>query len=139
MKPSTDTENYADELNGYIPFAATIGLIITKATRAHIEGEVDIRHEVTNPYENAHGGLLMSMADMLGACGAGLNMPEGKQSSLTTESKTNFIKPAALGDTLIGIATPISRGRLISVWQTEIRRKSDDVLVAVITQSQIYL
>jgi uncharacterized protein (TIGR00369 family) len=65
-------------------------------------------------------------------------MPEGAAGTTTIESKTNFIKPAMQGDTLHAVATPLSVGRRLSVWQTEITR-DDGKRVAVVTQTQIYL
>ena len=80
----------------------------------------------------------MSFADAMGAIGAHLNTPEGAAGTTTIESKTNFIKPAMEGDTLHAVCTPLSTGRRLSVWQTEITR-NDGKRVAVVTQTQIYL
>ena len=85
---------------------------------------------------NVHGGAIMTWATR-DAFGAWLNMPEGAEATTTIESKTNF-RPAMEGDTLTGICTPLSVGRRLSVWQTEITR-ADGKRVAMVTQTQIYL
>ena len=87
---------------------------------------------------NVHGGAIMSFADAMGAIGAHLNTPDGSAGTTTIESKTNFIKPAMEGDTLHAVCKPLSVGRRLSVWQTEITR-DDGKRVAVVTQTQIYL
>jgi len=54
------------------------------------------------------------------------------------ESKTNFIRPAAVGTTVFGIATPVDRGRRTQVWQTRITTH-EGKLVARVIQTQLVL
>lgn len=129
-----DLQSFSDAVN----FAAHIGIQLVAADKNRVEGKLPIRKELTNHLPNVHGGAIMSLADALGAIGAHMNVPEGSAGTTTIESKTNFIKPAMEGDTLHGVATPLSVGRRLSVWQTEITR-DDGKRVAVVTQTQIYL
>ena len=48
----------------------------------------------------------MAFADILGAAGTILNLPEGAWTT-TIESKTNFIGSAPLGSRVFGEATPV--------------------------------
>lgn len=129
-----DLQSFSDAVN----FAAHIGIQLVKAEKDCIEGKLPVKKELTNHLPNVHGGAIMSLADAMGAIGAHLNTPEGAAGTTTIESKTNFIKPAMQGDTLHAVCSPLSVGRRLSVWQTEITR-DDGKRVAVVTQTQIYL
>ena len=83
-----------------------------------------------------HGGAIMAFADMMGATGAGFNLPDGAGTT-TVESKTNFIGPAPEGTTVTAKSLPsISAGA---------RRSGHPItgengkLVAVVTQTQFVL
>jgi uncharacterized protein (TIGR00369 family) len=129
-----DLQAFSDTVN----FPRHIGIQLTKAEKNRIEGKLPVTENLTNHLPNVHGGAIMSLADAMGAIGAHLNMPEGAAGTTTIESKTNFIKPAMQGDTLHAVCTPLSTGRRLSVWQTDITR-DDGKRVAVVTQTQIYL
>ena len=85
-----------------------------------------------------HGGAIMTFADALGAVGAFAALPKGAAGTITVESKTNFLGAAPAGSVVKGRATPLSTGKRISVWQTEILR-DDGKRVAVVTQTQLVL
>ncbi|MGI9440619.1 MAG: PaaI family thioesterase [Parvibaculales bacterium] len=127
-----------EQMGNMVSFVKTLGIKLTQADKAIIAGKLLIRQEICNHEPNVHGGAIMALADALGAFGAWLNMPEGCGGTTTTESKTNFIRPALVGDTLHGKSRPLSVGRRLSVWQTEINR-DDGKLVAQVTQTQLYL
>ncbi|MDC0131943.1 PaaI family thioesterase [Alphaproteobacteria bacterium] len=129
------------EIDGFgemVNFPKTLGVQIISATEVEVVGELAVTSAITNHTPNVHGGAVMSLGDALGAIGAFLNVPEGAQGTTTIESKTNFIRPAMQGDILTGVSTPLSRGKRLSVWQTEITR-ADGKRVAMVTQTQIYL
>jgi uncharacterized protein (TIGR00369 family) len=129
-----DLQAFSDSVN----FPRHIGIELLAADKDRVEGRLPVTKDLTNHLPNVHGGAIMSLADAMGAIGAHLNMPEGAAGTTTIESKTNFIKPAMQGDTLHAVATPLSVGRRLSVWQTEITR-NDGERVAIVTQTQIYL
>lgn len=131
---SGNLQAFSDTVN----FPRHIGIQLTKAEKNRIEGKLPVTENLTNHLPNVHGGAIMSLADAMGAIGAHLNMPEGAAGTTTIESKTNFIKPAMQGDTLHAVCIPLSTGRRLSVWQTDITR-DDGKRVAVVTQTQIYL
>ena len=103
-----------------IPFAKTMGIIITSMDKEKVSGAV------------------MTFADVLGAFGGFANLPEGSNGTTTSESKTNFLNAAPEGSVVYGEATPFKIGRRQSVWQTRITLE-DGTLVAVVTQTQIVL
>ena len=129
-----DLQAFSDTVN----FPRHIGIELIASEKNRIEGRLPVTKDLTNHLHNVHGGAIMSLADAMGAIGAHLNMPKDAAGTTTIESKTNFIKPAMEGDTLHAVATPLSVGRRLSVWQTDITR-DDGKRVAVVTQTQIYL
>lgn len=82
------------------------------------------------------GGVLMALADVMGAAGAVANRPPGFSGG-TIESKSNFFG-AALGPVLSAACVPLHIGRTTSVWQTTIKN-GDGGVVAIVTQTQIAL
>ena len=84
----------------------------------------------------AHGGVLMSAADSVGAVCAFLNLPEGATTS-TIESKTNFFRGVREG-TVHTVSRPLHVGRTTIVVQTDL---TDDrgKRVAQVTQTQAVL
>lgn len=127
-----------EQMAGMVSFIKTLGVKLVRADKDGVEGQLPVVQEICNHTPNVHGGAIMSLADALGAFGAWVHMPEGCENTTTIESKTNFIRPAMVGDTLHGVCKPLSIGRRLSVWQTDITR-DDGKKVAQVTQTQIYL
>jgi 1,4-dihydroxy-2-naphthoyl-CoA hydrolase len=119
------------------PFPHLMGVEIVEATKERVRGKLVVRPDLCTSGQTIHGGAIMAFADMLGATGAFLNLPEGAGTT-TIESKTNFIGPAREGSIVVGEATPIHIGRRSSVWQTRITTEAGK-LVAVVTQTQFVL
>lgn len=121
-----------------MPFATLLGIEIIDATPERVTASLLVRSELCTTFGIMHGGAIMSFADSLGAIAGYLNLPEDANGTTTIESKTNFLKAANEGTTVIGETLPISVGRRLSVWQTTIRRE-DDKSVALVTQTQLVL
>jgi len=66
-----------------------------------------------------------------------VNLPQGAGTT-TVESKTNFVTPAPVGTRVIGVTTPVHRGRRTMIWQTRIST-AEGRLVALVTQTQLVL
>ena len=84
-----------------------------------------------------HGGVYMAFADTLGAVGTILNLPEDATTA-TTESKTNFFRPALMNSVVYGECTAVNMGRRLHTWQSHLTN-SDGKLLAVITQTQMVI
>ncbi len=128
------SSNLADTM----PFSKLMGVRIVEADTKRVTGELTVRADLCTAGGIMHGGAIMAFADALGAVGAFLNLPDGANGTTTIESKTNFLGAAPQGDTVTAIATPVSIGRRLSVWQTHITR-SDGKAVALVTQTQMVL
>jgi uncharacterized protein (TIGR00369 family) len=120
-----------------LPFANLIGMTFVHAEPDRVVAELTIRDDLCTRPAVAHGGVLMSFADTLGAAATILNLPEGAATT-TVESKTNFLAAAPAGARIVGEATPVHRGRTTMVWQTRITTDAGR-LVALVTQTQLVL
>ncbi len=126
-----------DELNEHaVPLARTLGIVMVEAGPERVVAEMTVREEICTLGNTLHGGAMMSLADIAGATGAFLSLPEGSIGTTTTESKTNMISSPPMGTKVIATATPVHKGRTSQVWQTRIERE-DGKLVALTTQTQL--
>jgi len=117
-----------------MPFARTCGIELTEAGPDLVTGSVAWAPERCTADEVMHGGVIMSLADSLGAACAFLNLPEGARTS-TIESKTNFFRGVRAGSAH-GTTHPLHVGRSTIVVQTDV---TDDEgrPVAQVTQTQV--
>lgn len=117
-------------------FPEVLGIRFVEASPDLVRADLEVRDELCTVPGILHGGAIMAFADTLGAVGTMLNLTPGAGTT-TIESKTNFVSAARAGATIVGITTPIHRGRHTMVWQTRV--ESEGKLVALVTQTQIVL
>lgn len=118
-------------------FSKLLGVELVSVAPERIEARLVAREDMGNGSGILHGGAYMAFADYLGAIGTVINLPKGAGTT-TMESKTNFFAPARLGSTVIGVSTPLHRGRRTQVWQTRLTN-AEGRLLAMITQTQMVL
>lgn len=128
------TINLADAM----PFSKLMGVVVTAASAAAVEGEITVRDDLCTAGGIMHGGAIMAFADALGAVGAVACLPECAGGTTTIESKTNFLGAAPVGAVVKGRSLPLKTGRRMSVWQTTITT-ADGKPVAVVIQTQLVL
>jgi 1,4-dihydroxy-2-naphthoyl-CoA hydrolase len=125
-----------DALLGMMPFAAVLGIEQVDATRELVTGRVRWSEGRCTSFGVLHGGVLMSLADSIGAFCAVLNLPEGAGTS-TIESKTNFLRAVRSG-CVEARARPLHVGRTTIVVDTELY-DDQERLVGRVTQTQAVL
>ena len=133
----SDQNRYDEIARRQPPFAKLLGLRILHADPDLVRAELKVTDALGNRNGMLHGGAIMGLADNLGGTATFLNLAEG-QGTTTIESKTNFLRGVAIGETLNTETTPIHRGRKTQIWQTRIFR-SDGKLAAIVTQTQMIL
>jgi 1,4-dihydroxy-2-naphthoyl-CoA hydrolase len=121
-----------------MPFSELLGLVITKQEKDNLTAKMLVRPELCTAGQLVHGGALMAFADSVGALATLINLPEGARGTTTIESKTNFVRGAREGETIVSSTTPIHIGRRTQVWQTRLETE-DGKLVAIVTQTQLVL
>jgi uncharacterized protein (TIGR00369 family) len=125
-----------DALLGMMPFARVLGIEQVSATPQEVAGRVSWDPHCCTSFGVLHGGVLMALADSIGAYCAVLNLPEGAGTS-TIESKTNFLRAVRSGY-VEARARPLHVGRTTIVVDTELR-DDQGKLVARVTQTQAVL
>jgi 1,4-dihydroxy-2-naphthoyl-CoA hydrolase len=125
----TDPSAFADMM----PFALAAGIEITSAGPDEVDGRLEWAPERCTTAGVLHGGVLMTLADTVGAVCAFFNLPEGATTA-TIESKTNFLRGLRTG-TLHAEARPLHVGRSVIVVQTELT-DDDGGHVAHVVQTQ---
>ena len=118
-------------------FPELLGVRFTEASPERVVAELTVRDDLCTVPGVMHGGAIMALADTLGGFATALNLPQGAGTT-TIESKTNFLAAAPAGANVIGVCTPLHRGRRTMVWQTHVSLDSGK-LVAVVTQTQMVL
>lgn len=124
------------DLTEMMPFARTIGVEITAASKDEVVGRLPFDESRTTAGGAVHGGALMALADSVGAACAFLNLPEGAGTS-TTSSSTVFLRGVRAGS-VTATARPLHVGRSTIAVTTELR-DDDGRLVAQVTQTQAVL
>jgi 1,4-dihydroxy-2-naphthoyl-CoA hydrolase len=126
----------AAEVVAMMPFAASLGLEIESASRDEVVGRLAWREDLCTTGGLMHGGVLMSLADTLGAACAFLNLPPGAGTA-TLSSSTNLMRPVREG-VVTGTSRPLRAGRTVIVVATELHDAAGK-LVAHTVQSQAVL
>ncbi len=116
-------------------FQSHLGVILISAEKSMVVGQVTLGPQHVNSVGGLHGGVIMSLADCMGAMGALLNLTKGQRTA-TLESKTNFLRPI-YGNKIICMSKPLHIGRKSSVWNSEIHDNAEK-LVANVIQTQLH-
>jgi uncharacterized protein (TIGR00369 family) len=90
--------------------------------------EVDERHH--QPYGLVHGGTYCTLVETAASFGAALSaMERGLTGAVGVSNSTDFYRSHRTGK-ILATATPLHRGRTQQVWQVDVTRAADDVLLA---------
>lgn len=117
-------------------FQNTLGIELDEVSPERVAAHVEIDDRHINSGGAVHGGVLMSLADSLGAMGALLNLGP-TQRTATLESKTNFVRSCA-GAKITADCRPLHLGRQTSVWHTVVRDEEGRIC-AHVWQTQIHI
>jgi uncharacterized protein (TIGR00369 family) len=124
------------ELIEMMPFASRLGIVIESAGPGLVAGGLPYLPELCTAGGTMHGGVLMGLADSLGAICAYLNLPPGARTATMTSS-TNFLRPVGAGS-VTGTATPVHVGRTVIVVRVDVA-DANGRLVTTTTQTQAVL
>jgi uncharacterized protein (TIGR00369 family) len=120
-----------------MPFTALLGVEQVMSERNEVRARIAWDPSRCTSAGVLHGGLLMALADSVGATVAFLNLPEGAVGTTTIESKTNFLRAVREGY-VEAVSKPLHAGRTTIVVDTELRDPAGK-LVARVTQTQAVL
>ncbi|HEX7353895.1 MAG TPA: PaaI family thioesterase [Mycobacteriales bacterium] len=123
----------ADDLLAMMPYAGSLGIALHEVTPSLATGSLAWAPERCTAGGILHGGVIMSLADTIGAVCAFLNLPVGARTA-TIDSTTRLYRPLTAGR-LHAAARPTHVGRTVIVVATDL---TDDEgrLVAQTSQAQ---
>jgi uncharacterized protein (TIGR00369 family) len=124
-------------LHQTVPFAAHLGIEVVAASPSSVTGRLAWQEKLCTAGGALNGGVIMGLADNVGALCAFLNLPAGAGGTTTIESKTNFLRAIRSGHAT-AIARPLHVGRRIIVVESDVL-DDEKRLVARVTQSQAVL
>lgn len=118
------------------PYVELTGIEIEDVSPDRCVGHIEITESHHQPYGVVHGGVYCTLAETVASTGAALwAIEQGMAGAVGVSNKTDFIRATTTG-VLVGVATPIHRGRTQQLWQVDITRREDGKLAA---QSQVRL
>ena len=120
-----------------MPYTGELGIEMLAASPDEVRGRVAWAERLTTAAGLLHGGVLMGLADSIGAFCAYLNLPEGSAATATIESKTNFFA-AVRGASVEARSRPLHRGSRTIVVETDLYDEAG-THVARVTQTQAVL
>ncbi len=130
-------EELTRNVRAAMPYADTLGLELLSSSPDEVRGRIAWEERLTTAAGLLHGGVLMGLADTVGAYCAFLNLPEGSSATATIESKTNFFA-AVRGGMVEARSRPLHRGSRTVVVETDLFDDSGKH-VARVTQTQAVL
>lgn len=96
----------------------------------HIEYTLPLKKDHASFGNVAHGGALSALMDAtLGLASLSQAVPEGLLVS-TVEFKMNFIRPAHIGDVLLGVGKVEHNGKSLIISNASVYLKGSDTLIA---------
>jgi uncharacterized protein (TIGR00369 family) len=115
-----------------------LGIVITEVSASRVVGELPVVEAVMAPNGYLHAGTIVTLADTLAGYGCVANLPAEATGFTTIELKSNHLGTARDG-TIVGIATPVHRGRTTQVWDAIVSHKESGRTLAVFRCTQIIL
>lgn len=93
-----------------------------------VEYKLTVREDLLATKHAAHGGALAAFMDaILGVTSLSAVADEGKLVA-TIEFKINYLKPALIGDTLLGKGKVIQKGNRILIAEGEIYNQNNELI-----------
>jgi len=132
----TAPQELTESLRQLMPFTELLDTQAISASPTEARARVEWRAALCTSGGVLHGGVLMALADSVGAWCASFHLPSGATTA-TTQSTTNLLR--AVRDRHVeAVARPLHTGRSLIVVETELR-DADNRLVAKTTQTQAVL
>jgi 1,4-dihydroxy-2-naphthoyl-CoA hydrolase len=115
-----------------------LGVLITEVTSERITGELPVVESVMAPNGFLHAGTVVTLADTLCGYGCVANLPTDATGFTTIELKSNHLGTALEGS-IVGVATPVHRGKTTQVWDATVTHKESGRTLAVFRCTQLVI
>ena len=115
-----------------------LGIVITEVSDSRVVGELPVVESVMAPNGYLHAGTIITLADTVAGYGCVANLPAEATGFTTIELKSNHLGTARDG-TIVGVATPVHRGKTTQVWDAVVVHKESGRTMAVFRCTQMIL
>jgi uncharacterized protein (TIGR00369 family) len=115
-----------------------LGIVITEVSDMRVSGELPVVESVMAPNGYLHAGTIVTLADTVAGYGCVANLPAEATGFTTIELKSNHLGTARDG-TIVGVATPVHRGKTTQVWDAVVIHKESGRTLAVFRCTQMIL
>jgi 1,4-dihydroxy-2-naphthoyl-CoA hydrolase len=105
-----------EKLIALMPFAGHLGITLVEASSERVIADLPWAPQLCTSGGVMHGGVLMSLADTIGAVVVVLGLAEG-ESTATITSTTQMFRPVT-GGVVRAVGLPVYRGRTTATAQT---------------------
>ncbi len=122
-----------EKLIALMPFAGHLGVTLVEASSERVVADLPWAPQLCTSGGVMHGGVLMSLADTIGAVVVVLGLAEG-EATATITSTTQMFRPVT-GGVVRAVGLPVYRGRTTATAQTSLYN-ADGKLVSQTTQVQ---
>ncbi len=108
----------SEAVGRHVPFAELLGITVAHHQPGLARLEVDVRPEMANSFGNAHGGVVMTLADIALAVAA-MTESDAATTAQTIELKLSFIAPGT--GKLVAEGRCLKAGNSIAFCEGEVR------------------
>ena len=115
-----------------------LGVVITEVTSERITGELPVVESMMAPNGYLHAGSVVTLADTLCGYGCVANLPADATGFTTIELKSNHLGTTLEGS-IVGVATPVHRGKTTQVWDAIVTHKESGRTLAVFRCTQLVI
>jgi 1,4-dihydroxy-2-naphthoyl-CoA hydrolase len=136
--PATETAAALNEFFGpRVP--GLLGVTFDRCTPDEAVGHIHVTDALIAGTGYLFAPAIVALADTLAAGGTGANLTPANESFTTIELKANFLGSASVGETVVGTAVPVHRGKRTHVWDVTVTNVSTDRLIALFRCTQMIL
>ena len=115
-----------------------LGIVVTEVSESRVVGELPVVESVMAPNGYLHAGTIVTLADTVAGYGCVANLPAQATGFTTIELKSNHLATARDG-TIVGVATPVHRGKTTQVWDAVVTHRESGRTLAVFRCTQMIL
>ena len=98
----------------------SVGVEYIEVNTNRVVAKLPITEKITQPLGLLHGGISVCFAESLASVGSQLFV-DSDSFCLGLEINANHVSSGQVGDTVIGVATPLSIGKRAQVWDVSFR------------------
>lgn len=118
-----------EQLNamGVTNLGGHLGMEFIEIGKDYLRARMPVDHRTKQPFGLLHGGASAALAETIGSVASFLCIDPNKEMAVGVEINCNHLR-SATNDYVYGKVTPVRIGRILHVWNIEIRDKRDKLV-----------